>query len=1267
MLARLFEQHGVPCALVRTGVLFRGPAESTPVQTEQLKPLEEAARTWLGLDQGFLEVVADPDAYLQAARDLVTGPDSTAHRVALAPFEAVPYSLSYKCDGCMYNEYCLKWSAEREDLSLLPYVSGVEKEALRRHGIDTIEALARVKELRPDGQLTTAAGRETAVRRLAATWPVGPRLDDVIHRARSFRRSVRKDATSALGYIPGKGSSTLPVSTPERNPNLVRVYVEAQHDYLHDRIYLLGALVVACKDGRPDPARRRAVVRMAGGPPEKASQERDLFVEWTRELVRAVVELAAPGEQQEAKNTAPVHLVFFDRHEQRLMLEALARNFPPVLQATPPLYDFLTQLAAFDSPVATFLDEEVRRFKNYPMTCQNLQALATFLRFDWNIPQKFREIFKVRLFDYLGKLDVGGVTEWYTKRARFGSSLPLEYAYAAWGQLPAPKAGGADEWADYRGVTVDLLRAFQVRRLEALEHVTANLDGNPHTVKTPFVLPDLSEFQDKADDLAEALHEFVLIERFVSINEWQAVRHAPPERRVLMGETLIAGYHEADQEPEVAERNRENQRRQRLRQSYAQGGSGKLSKPQAQECQWSPEGLRVRLRLEAGGLDCDLHDALALTNLRDGDRLILFPRRVTDQRLPPGQRKEFTPTPKQLLYGQRCELKRIVATEKDGSGRVVAGYAVVELVESFGGEWSKGFVFPGVPQPLEEGRLYTLDPCPNDWYGYWSLQVVEGLSRGEGNTLYELLSDPSRLDHDASATPGQGRFLAGIYAFQAAKLLHDFEKAKRQYIGNYGKVPLLLVQGPPGTGKSYGTAFAVFARLQGAMQANRDFRAFVTCKTHAATDVLMRNVIEVRQKLRDLRDADPSRFAQFFDPRLLAVPVYRVAPHDPPPDGAIHLSKDAGKEKGEARNADVVQQHRWCVVAVTPGGTYGMMKGRWGKDIFDHGLCDCLVLDEASQMNLPEAAMAALPLKRDGQLIVVGDHRQMPPIVKHDWDRELRRTFQQYRVYDSLFDTLRSLKPPVIRFSESFRVHAAIADFLRREVYRHDGIDYHSRKTEVLPERPQADGFVAAVLRPECPLVAVVHEETGSQVRNEYEQSLIEPVIRTLADGEGFGLDAAEGLGVVVPHRAQRAALREAFPQLCVFDQVSGLAVRSAIDTVERFQGGERTVILVSATESDPAYLLESGEFLLDPRRLTVALSRAKQKMILVASRSIFSLFSTDEETFTNSLLWKNLLLRTCSTPLWEGERAGKRVAVWGGKQPGEWLEVPLSPSPPPG
>jgi len=329
-----------------------------------------------------------------------------------------------------------------------------------------------------------------------------------------------------------------------------------------------------------------------------------------------------------------------------------------------------------------------------------------------------------------------------------------------------------------------------------------------------------------------------------------------------------------------------------------------------------------------------------------------------------------------------------------------------------------------------------------------------------------------------------------------------------------------------------------------------------------------------------------------------------------------------------------------------------MLKQKWSMCVFGHELCDLLVLDEASQMNLPEALMAALPLKPDAPLIVVGDHRQMPPIVKHDWDREVRRTFRDYQVYTSLFDTLRKQKPPMIQFAESFRLHEAMAEFLRREVYRHDGIPFHSKRREVLPDHPVDDDFVAAVLRPEYPLVVIVHEEADSQVRNVFEQELIEPILQAVADPATHGLDAEDGLGIVVPHRAQRAALRHSFPQLSILDAASGLPVRSAIDTVERFQGGERTLILVSATESDRAYLLASSEFLLDPRRLTVALSRAKRKMILVASRSIFALFSTDEETFMNSLLWKNLLRRTCSTLLWEGERSGERVAVWGG--PGE-------------
>ncbi len=146
---------------------------------------------------------------------------------------------------------------------------------------------------------------------------------------------------------------------------------------------------------------------------------------------------------------------------KREVREELARNFPPILKNTPPLYDFLTQIAAFDSPIASFLDEEMRTFKNFPMTCQSLQSVAQFLKFDWNTPHKFRDVFKARLFDNLGRLDIDGVSEWYTRRSRFSSSVPLEYAYAAWAQLPTPGAGKGDEFADFRGVSKDLLTAFQ--------------------------------------------------------------------------------------------------------------------------------------------------------------------------------------------------------------------------------------------------------------------------------------------------------------------------------------------------------------------------------------------------------------------------------------------------------------------------------------------------------------------------------------------------------------------------------------------------------------------------------------------------------------------------------------------------------------------------------------------------------------------------------------------------------------------------------------
>ena len=1272
MLGALFRDAAITHAGVDIAILYRGPAgeaaDTSPEDAEREAAQREACERLFGTREGLLEIVPDPDSYRGAVQDLVTGASSTANRVADTPFEEIPYHLTYKCDGCLYNEFCMKWSAETDDLSLLPHLTDHDKRALQRTGVTTTRELATLKELPPDSrELVPAPGNAALARKLATTWPVGPRLDELVHRARRYR-DFKGDRLPALAYIPSKGYGSLAYADADHNPNLVRVYIDAQHDYLHDRIYLLGALVVASENGVELASRRQCIVRMTDGAPSTPEAEQQLFLAWIDETLRAVVELAAPD--VEGQPRAPIHLVFWNGFEQRLLLDGLQRHFAAIFAATP-LYDFLTQIAAFDSPLVSFLDHEIRELKNYPMVCQSLQAVAAFLRFDWNTPERYRDLFRTRLFDFWGKLDqpqdAPELSPWYTSRARFNSQIPLEYAYAAWDDLPAPPEGKADDFASYRASTPDLLMGFHHRRLEALEHVAHDFRGNRQTLKTAFDLPDLATFDGRARSLAQALDEFTTIERHTTLEAWKSARLLPPERRVLLGETLIVRYVEDDQEPGVAALNRENERRRLLNEQYraeyrASNPNAKqvrLPKQQRDASAWSQDGLVVRLRLECANLDCDLDEAIAMTTLRVSDRVVLAPRTTFDERLPVAERTPFTPTPKQLLYAMRANIGAIVV-ERDDAGRATRGYVEVELQGSRGGTSKRGFTFSGMPRPLLPGEVYTLDEDPNDVYGLWCSKVVEGLLAVEAgtepgrSTLYDRLVDLSAatVAWPSAAAAAQARFLQGLDALHAAGALHDFEPGKRDYIGAYGDAPILLVQGPPGTGKSYGTAYAVFARMQGAMAAAQPFRCYVSCKTHAATDVLLENIRDVQRKLQAIAAAHPDIFARYFDTRLLDAPLFRVRGRQAPADGVITLRKKEEREPSEPNNLDAIAPHPWCIVAVTPGGIYGMLKER-GDDLFGHTVCDCLVLDEASQMNLPEAAMAALPLRASGQMIVVGDHRQMPPIVQHDWRTEARRTFQVYRAYESLFLTLLPLNPPMIKFAESFRLHADMADFLRREVYAQDGIAYHSRRTDVLAlpiDDGNLDPFVRAVLAPEQTIVVVVHDEAGSQVRNSFEQALISPVLEALADPDGYALEPEHGLGVVVPHRAQRAALQEALPRLSIVDPATGMVTRSAVDTVERFQGGERTAIMVSATESDRGYLLAAGEFLLDPRRLTVALSRAKRKMVLVAARSVFEMFSADEDTFANSQLWKNLLRRTCTVKLWEGEREGVGVEVWGNR-----------------
>src|ERR1022692_4144511 len=90
------------------------------------------------------------------------------------------------------------------------------------------------------------------------------------------------------------------------------------------------------------------------------------------------------------------------------------------------------------------------------------------------------------------------------------------------------------------------------------------------------------------------------------------------------------------------------------------------------------------------------------------------------------------------------------------------------------------YAYAAMNRPLEDGKLYTLDPCPNEWYAYWCAQVVNGLCDGEPNKLYDRLQK-APPPGDGAGSPGQTAFLAGLDAFHQAGLFHDFEASKREY------------------------------------------------------------------------------------------------------------------------------------------------------------------------------------------------------------------------------------------------------------------------------------------------------------------------------------------------------------------------------------------------------------------------------------------------------------------------------------------------------
>ncbi|WP_231587728.1 AAA domain-containing protein [Microbacterium oxydans] len=190
---------------------------------------------------------------------------------------------------------------------------------------------------------------------------------------------------------------------------------------------------------------------------------------------------------------------------------------------------------------------------------------------------------------------------------------------------------------------------------------------------------------------------------------------------------------------------------------------------------------------------------------------------------------------------------------------------------------------------------------------------------------------------------------------------------------------------------------------------------------------------------------------------------------------------------------------------------------------------------------------------------------------------------------------------------------------------------------------------LVAVADPERVAVAVTYLEGVSGQWNDFEAMTTADLVRWYHDTLVLGLSSThtapmtdeyfwtEAIGVVSLHRAQRSRvielLRAAFMTLTSDPRLPGW-IESAVDTVERFQGQERDIILATYAVGDPDTVAEEEDFLHNLNRFNVLATRARAKLIVMASREIIQHTSNDLETIRTSEMLKDFVDVFCSNEL---------------------------------
>lgn len=431
---------------------------------------------------------------------------------------------------------------------------------------------------------------------------------------------------------------------------------------------------------------------------------------------------------------------------------------------------------------------------------------------------------------------------------------------------------------------------------------------------------------------------------------------------------------------------------------------------------------------------------------------------------------------------------------------------------------------------------------------------------------------------------------------------------------------LTLIWGPPGTGKSRTLGVVLDGVTLDAADEGRPTTVLLTAYTYTAID----NVLTP------------------YAARNPEVTTFRVrsgrARAAPGRAGGIDVSTDDPQDMG--RVAVAIAGPGPVVLGATPQQAQKVIEQLTGSAAGE--LFDFVVIDEAGQMDVAHALLVLAGVTARAQVVVAGDPLQLPPI--HHVDPPEPLAAEVGPIYSFYRD--RHGVPEKILLT-NYRSNAEIVELARYAGYPPGFMAAAPALCLPAGPAPTAEpsgwppridwnpGFVA-LSDPGRPVMCVTYPEGVAGQWNQFEADLTVGTATLIAQRLERHLKAAppdwlwtRGLGVVTPHRAQRSLVDSGLRE--VFGIAHAAEIHAAVDTVERFQGQERWVILASYAVGDPDTVADEAEFLQNLNRFNVLATRAKAKVVVFISDELLAHIATDIEVIRASKLIKSFADTYCN------------------------------------